>query len=74
MMRTFYKISLVVLISLLQFSETDAFEFTVNQFKHGKIIKKEDLPGFKNSKTVSVLYYFQKGKFCTSFLANDKDD
>ena len=74
MMRTFCKISLVVLISLLKLSETDAFEFTVNQFKHAKITKKEDLPGFKNSKTVSVLYYFQKGKFWTSFLGNDKDD
>ena len=62
------------MISLLKLSETGAFEFTVNQFKHAKTIKKEDLPGFKNSKTVSVLYYFQKGKFCSSFLANDIDD
>lgn len=54
-------ISLFVLLS----TDCDAVEFTVNQFKHAKLIKKEELPEFKKSNTISVLYYFLKGKLHT---------
>ncbi|XP_061174523.1 thioredoxin domain-containing protein 16-like [Saccostrea echinata] len=40
--------------------ESVAVGFTVDQFNHAKLIKKEDLPGFKQSKTVSVLYYYKE--------------
>lgn len=49
-------ISLFVLLS----TDCDAVEFTVNHFKHAKLIKKEELPEFKKSNTISVLYYFLK--------------
>lgn len=54
-------ISLFLLLS----TDCDAVEFTVNQFKHAKLIKKEELPDFKKSNTISVLYYFLKGKLHT---------
>lgn len=54
-------ISLFVLLS----TDCDAVEFTVNHFKHAKLIKKEELPEFKKSNTISVLYYFLKGKLHT---------
>lgn len=54
----------LILLVLLS-TECDAVEFTVNQFKHAKLIKKEELPDFKKSNTISVLYYFLKGKLHT---------
>lgn len=50
-----------LILFVLLSTECDA----VNQFKHAKLIKKEELPDFKKSNTISVLYYFLKGKLHT---------
>lgn len=54
-----------LILFVLLSTECDAVEFTVNQFKHAKLIKKEELQDFKKSNTISVLYYFLKGKLHT---------
>ncbi|XP_062571904.1 thioredoxin domain-containing protein 16-like [Saccostrea cucullata] len=56
--RNIITIQLVTLFSI--FCESVAVGFTVDQFNHAKLIRKEDLPGFKQSKTVSVLYYYKE--------------
>lgn len=62
-MRTLVKY-LIAHLSIFVFllCDTDAAGFTVDQFKHAKLVEKDDLPGFKQSETIRVLYYFHVGK------------
>lgn len=64
-METPVNILTALILFVLLSTECDAVEFTVNQFKHAKLIKKEELQDFKKSNTISVLYYFLKGKLHT---------
>jgi hypothetical protein len=56
-----------LLVFVFLFCDTDAAGFTIDQFKHAKLVGKDDLPGFKQSETIRVLYYFHTGE-CQGYI------